>query len=709
MATAILHYVQTLWPLSGLKFDDLRASDRLVRKLSVPEHTKQFVFAIREPESQAVIYVLCVQNLSERSALDAEHLIREIRPDAVVAQVDNSSVNEIQSEEIEFRNNISDPVPTSSFEVLKRCFVHKINKDKYENVAGGLVLREIFGISFHGHFLAAKRAAEEVGSSFVLLESPFVKAGGNNNPSAEADSGNKFQALALQPSSLVPRKMGSIVPSSSSRFYLPNDIHSQIVELLSSYLNYSSSVLNSGDFQPTVNYEAPSFAQSIYPLLVDLHNIFVDIPSIGRALAHAQRMLYDVKHGEIVDTQLLKEVYIFQIAVEGLRIASNSASRLPINKTGSAKTEFSELPVEDKSHALLAQALRGQTQKFKSIVAIVDASSLAGIRKHWNTCVPLEVKDMVEQLVTKCENDGEISNYSVKSNLLTSKPVVAVGAGATAVLGASSLWKVVPASTVMKIFTFKVPVSLNLILTQTQKAVAIALSKTIGPSKVVASGFASSGAKTTSALKATASAERIRAVAHSVIASAERTSLSTMRTAFYEIMRKRRVRPIGFLPWATFGCSIATCTGLLVYGDRIECAAESLPAAPSIASLGRGIQSLHQASQAVRQAESSKIQKSIESLTYRFKKSLEQVADQFVMCVDFVVCIGNLYIQADASESYQCMGNFGGIFATGMPAYAVGEDFFISSSMIVAVNCTPILMDNCWDPFGRLDMGNKML
>ncbi|KAA8527306.1 hypothetical protein F0562_034597 [Nyssa sinensis] len=593
--------MQNLWPFSGFKFDDLRASDRLVQKLSVRKHTKQFVFAIREPESQAVIYILCAQNLSERSALDAEHLIGEIRPDAVVAQVGNSSVNEIQSEEIELRNNTSEPVPTSSFEVLKRCFVHKINKEKYENVASSLVLREIFGASFHGHLLAAKRVAEEVGSSFLLLESPVVKSGGDTNPSGEGNSGNKFQALALQPSSLVSQKVGSIVPSSSRSFYLTNDLHLQMVKALSSILNYSNSVLKegSGDFQPTVNYEAPSFAQAIYPLLVDLHNIFADIPSIGRALAHAQKMLNDVNGGEIVDSQLLSEIYIFRIAVEGLRIALNNVGRLPINKMVSAKTEFSELPVEDKSHALLAQALRSQTKKFKSIVAIVDAGSLAGLRKHWNTPVPPEVKDMVEQLVIKCENNGESSNYSDKKSLLTNKPVVAVGAGATAVLGASSLSKVVPASTFMKIVTFKVPSSLNLILTQTQKVVAIALSKTLGPLKVVAPGFASSVAKTTSAVKATASAEKIRAVAHSVIASAERTSLSAMRMAFYEIMRKRQVRSIGFVPWATFGCSIATCTGLLVYGDGIECAAESFPAAPSIASLGRGIQSLHQASQAL--------------------------------------------------------------------------------------------------------------
>lgn len=625
MATAVLYYVQKLWPFSALnKFDDLKASESLVRKLSVPKHTKQFVFAIHEPESDTVIYVLCAQNLSERSAMDAECLIREVRPDAVVVQLGHGAVDEIQSREIAYRDDVNVSVPTSSFEVLKRCFVHKLNKDKYENVAGTLVLREIFGISLYGHFLAAKRVAEEVGSSFLLLESPFVKCGGEENTVCEGETGNKL-VLGLQPSTLVPQKVGSVVSSSSRRFFLSNDLHLQMLKPLCSYLTQVSSVSEgaSGDFQLIADYEAPPFARSIYPLLVDLHNIFQDIPSIGRALAHAQKMLNDVNKGESVDSKLLSEIYIFQIAVEGLRIAFNNAGRLPIKQLGNSnsdKTKFSELDIEEKSHAILAQALRGQAKNFKSIVAIVDASGLAGLRKHWNTCVPLEIKDMVEQLVLHCENDEETSYHGDRKRLLTSKPVVAVGAGATAILGASSLSKAVPASTLMKVVTFKVPASFKLILTQTQKAVAIALSKTMGPSKVVAPGFASTGAKATSALKATASAEKMRAVAHSMIASAERTSLSAMRTAFYEIMRKRRVQPIGFLPWATFGCSIATCTGLLVCGDGIECVAESLPAAPSIASLGRGIQSLHEASQAVRQAESSRIQKSIEALIDRFKK-----------------------------------------------------------------------------------------
>ncbi|KAM2856254.1 hypothetical protein PS2_000638 [Malus domestica] len=202
-------------------------------------------------------------------------------------------------------------------------------------------------------------------------------------------------------------------------------------------------------------------------------------------------MLYDVNRGEAVDTNVISEVYALRIAVEGLRISLNNAGCLPINKIREPslnQAELSDLPVEDKSHALLVEALRGQTKKFKTIVAVVDASGLASLRKHWKTHVPLEVKEMVGKLVTDCE-----------------------GAGATAVLGASSLSKAAtlkfPASTLMKVVTFKVPASL-------------------GPSKMVAPGV-----KSTTLLKATASAEKIRVAAHSVTAAAEKTSFSAMRTA----------------------------------------------------------------------------------------------------------------------------------------------------------------------------------
>ncbi|XWS55439.1 hypothetical protein CRYUN_Cryun09bG0000500 [Craigia yunnanensis] len=597
MAFAFLYKLQNLWPFSVFRFDDLRASHDLVRKLSIPDHTKKFVFAVSLPDSQSVIYILSAQNLSERSAADAECLIRELRPDAVVAQIGHAALTDIQSED----NLVDNTVPTSSFGVLKRCFVDKINKDQYENVAGRLVLREIFGVSFHGHFMAAMKAAREVGSAFMVLESPFTNNFLAYDPSMEAKAGSKIQGLV---SSLVPQKCTSVLVSSFKRFSITNDVQSQMLKFLCSHIDLlelgSVSEVGSNEIQPTRCYEAPPFAQSIYPLLLDLHDIFVDFPSIGRAPVLSKKMLLDVNRGEVVDTRIISEVYTLRIAVEALRIALNNAGQLPIDKLRNANASeiaFPELPVEDKSHTILAQALQSQAKKFKIVVAIVNANGIGDE-----------------------DGDGESSSHTDSKRWLSSKPLVGMSAGATVVLGASSISEVIPASTFMKVVTLNVPASVKLVMTQTQKVIGIVLSKTLGPSKLVAPGFANSGANS-SLFKAAASAEKIRTVVHGVIASAEKTSFSAMRTAFYEIMRKRRVQPICVLPWSTFGCSIATCTSLLVYGGGIECAVESLPAAPSIASLGRGIQSLHQASQAVRQKDGNRIQKSIESLMYRLKKA----------------------------------------------------------------------------------------
>ncbi|KNA15578.1 hypothetical protein SOVF_095870 [Spinacia oleracea] len=630
MGSAILNYVLNLWPFSGLRVDDLKLSDRLVKRLSLPEHTQPFVFAISEPENEAIVYILAAQNLSERSARDAEYLIKEVRPDAVVALVGHNTLSEIQ--EHEMVEGTGDLVPTSVFRVLMRCFMDKTNKDRYENLAGNLVLKEIFGIGFYGHFFVAKMLAQEIGSSFSVIESPIMKSAGAeiDSSSDTSLSSNKLQTLALRPSSLVPQDWGSLV-GKFRRLHITSDIQSQMIKLVCPFL--SQSFINLSPFgspvdrescimEPRCNYCPPPFAQTVYPLLMDLHDIFSDIPSMGRALAYAQKMFLDVGTGEGVDADLLSEVYTFRIAVEGLRIALNNAGRLPIQKLGKSmpgKIEFHELSVEDKSHCLLAQTLRSQAKRFKTVVAVVDASSLAGLRKFWNTPIPGEVKDMVDELIVCQEVDAE-STDDKKKRLLSGKPVVAVASGATAVLGVSSLSKAVPLSSIVKVFMFNVPSSLKIFLTQTHKATLFALTKILGPSKFVAPGFASSGAKASTAFKAAASAEKIRAVTHSVIASAEKTSLSAMRTAFYEIMRKRRVQPIGRKPLATFGLSVASCAGLLAYGDGIECAAESFPAAPSIASLGRGIQNLQQVSQSIGHSCGNNIQKAIESLMHRFQK-----------------------------------------------------------------------------------------
>lgn len=627
MASTLLAYVQNVWPFSILRDDDLKLSDRLVRKISIPEQTKQFVFAISEPESKGTVYILCAQNLSERSARDAEYLIREVRPDAVVAVMGDCALSEIH--EYELVEGVNDQVPTSAFEVLIRSFIDKTNKDNYENLAGNLVLREIFGVGFYGHFFASRRMAQEIGSSFMVFESRSLKSDGAGT-SETSNLTNKLQSLAMQPASLVPQNLGSVVRQ-SRRFFIANDLQLQMVKLVSPSVASSltpkgSSVdIASGTVEPSPTYSPPPFAQMIYPLLMDLHDIFSDIPSMGHALTYAQKMFDNVYRGELVDAETLSEVYSFQIAVEGLRVALANAGKLPIRKLqspASCKSDFNDLSVEEKSQCLIAHALRSQAKKFKTVVAITDAAGLAGLRKFWNTSVPEEIGDIFEEIVV-CQDfgaEGTKDGKDEKKGLLSAKPVVAVGAGATAVLGASSLSKVLPVSTVVKVVPLNAPTSLKIFLAQTYKATSFALSKILGPSKVVAPGFASSGAKMSTTFKAAASAEKIRAVTHSIIASAEKTSFSAMRTAFYEIMRKRRNKPIGVMPWTTFGFSMATCGGLLAYGDGIECAAESLPAAPSIASLGRGIQNLQQASENVRQTSRHKIQKAIESLMYRFRK-----------------------------------------------------------------------------------------
>ncbi|XP_045825387.1 uncharacterized protein LOC123917656 [Trifolium pratense] len=640
MAITLLWNLQNLWPFSTFKSNQLKSSKQLVNKLNISDHTKQFVFALRDPKTQSLIYILSSLNLSERSSFDAKSLISEIKPDAVIVQ-SGAAVSPFDDDD----DVLDFPVPISSFGVIKRCFVDKIGTDKYESVAGDFVLREIFGTGFNGPLLAAKKAAENVGSTFIVVQSPLgtsclinnnndSNSNSNDNDSTNSsggvDAGNGFRNIG---NSLVPQQQGaaSLASIAMKRFSLNKDVRMVLAEGLSGYMDpllvvdsKNDSVLETGkvEIQPTSSYETPAFAKPIYPLLEDLHEMFSDLPSMGKALGHVQKMLLDVNRGEVLDAKTVSEVYTFRIAVEGLRIAlNNKGMRQIVEKdvSKSKKFEFSELPADDKSQVLFAQAIRSQTDKFKTIVAVVDASALAGIRKHWDTPLPGEIKEIVGELIMDSDGKGVSLNPGDKKRLLADRPVVAVGAGATAVLGASSLTKVVPMSTLTKIVTLKTPASLKIVLSQMQKLLSVAL----GPSKFVP-GFATSGAKTPGIMKAAASAEKIRAVTHSVIASAEKTSVSAMRTAFYEIMRKRKIQRIGFLPWATFAGSIGTCTGLLLYGDGIECAIESVPAAPSIASLGRGIQNLREASQVVMQTEGTRVQKSIESLVNKIRKARDQ-------------------------------------------------------------------------------------
>ncbi|CAL5026724.1 unnamed protein product [Urochloa decumbens] len=480
MASALLSYLQAWWPFSALLRgeDDLGASARLVGKLSVPEETKQFVLALREPPGGSprdgesgggVIYILAAQNLSEQSAADAERLIREVRPGAVVTQVARAALEDVRIEEdcLSGGDGGGVQVPASPFQVIKRCVTEKRSKDQYVKAAACQVLQEIFGVGFYGHLLAAKRAAEETGSCFLLLESPYERnCGGNGagsrNSAADDSSAQQLQAscslpqsttddesgLQLQASCLIPRSATSIVGSHGRKICLMDDNGGELLKSLAPSLNFlmsqaitsnAATECRPSEFKPSDRYEAPPFAQTVYPLLADLYHIFVDIPSIGRAMASAQRLLKQVHDGEPISSDMLSDVYVFRIAIEALRMGLNNAARCHIDtreKQGSEKLEFSELQSDEKCHILLVQALRSQLEEFDSVVAIVDASCLAGIRRHWNTPVPSEIA----QLASRCfnlygdENDDKIELPSAgstdKKNWISEKPVVAVGAGA---------------------------------------------------------------------------------------------------------------------------------------------------------------------------------------------------------------------------------------------------------------------------------------
>lgn len=87
-----------------------------------------------------------------------------------------------------------------------------------------------------------------------------------------------------------------------------------------------------------------------------------------------------------------------------------------------------------------------------------------------------------------------------------------------------------------------------------------------------------------------------------VIRAAENTGLWAVRTAFYEVMRTRKAQ-LG--PMGRFLVGVEIHTRLLKHKAGIKCAAESLPGAPSVARLGRGIKSLSHASQVVKDIQES--------------------------------------------------------------------------------------------------------
>ncbi|WZZ40496.1 hypothetical protein YC2023_036755 [Brassica napus] len=95
----------------------------------------------------------------------------------------------------------------------------------------------------------------------------------------------------------------------STRFQITNDAHALMLKLLSSHIT--------------------QLGKEIIPSSCLANEMESD--TIRKALDSATKMLSDVNRGESIDKEAhLSEVYLFRIAVEGIRIALNKSGRLPI-------------------------------------------------------------------------------------------------------------------------------------------------------------------------------------------------------------------------------------------------------------------------------------------------------------------------------------------------------------------------------------------
>ncbi|KAJ7263692.1 hypothetical protein O6H91_23G045400 [Diphasiastrum complanatum] len=631
-----------LWPQPQPGADDLLRSRKLLEPLPLSPATKGFVVALPLPDRPAcVVYLLAAHYLSERSAADAASLVKCVAPQAVVAQIDPDNLSVLKAEQQILENPRYADVPTSPVHVVGQCFLEQRDPSSYESVAGAHVLRIIFGTNFFGHVFAAKQAAADAGSSFTYLVAPRQfdpdvdqDAGSTgNHPEAAtvanaiksfADSSQKDMSLngrwisSKKTTGLLPDGLSLIKPSYLEEVkLLAPSIASVLRNTLSKDQEQNS--LHVGNASE-MDFVCPSYALPFYSLLPVLQEGLVTIPGLGSLLSSAQKVLLDVQNGTQIDEQKLAQASMFRVGMEAIRWQLNARARNPkaLPPPPSQSASFDQLSYEDKCHVLLAQALQTQARNGQTVVAVLEAGSIEGVRKHWSTPVSPELAALAEGCFISLEDEEEENPLeAVESSTggVLEKPVIVVGAGAAAAMGLTSISKLFHASPLVKIVTFKIPNLVKIGLMQVQSTAAFSIPKGVASAfKAVVPAVKAaspgkllwiSGPKASASMKSIANAERARAAASSITSAATRASLSAIRTAFYSIMRNRQGKPAGGRPWLLLGGSILTGGAMIFAGDRLESAIEALPVAPSLAQLGRGLQHLHTAANALNQMEHS--------------------------------------------------------------------------------------------------------
>ncbi|CAM6093437.1 unnamed protein product [Calypogeia fissa] len=613
--------------------DDLLESQRRKSSLNLEPSTSQFVLALsssRAPEK--VVYVLSVEKLSERSIGDIHRLVAAVNPSSVVAFVDAQYLTGVVEEGKLLESPEGFEVPTSYFDLIRNCFLEKIKAGVYESRARLKVLISIFGTTFYGNVLAARRASEETQavfeylcipstatSSFSVDKGDEVDGGaseGEAGGSKESSYAHRFLTLLSgllgrndsEHLTGVPTRVTTspylTLPSEELAYLAPN-VASSVPSKLSAVS--ISPAHSSGDISSSANNLSevsddccPSFAAPFYPLFLDLHQLFAQSPGVNEALKFSRKVLDSVERGDGVDHEDLSRARLFRVAVESVRLCWNSFVRQE-RRVSSRPADFTQLPFEEKCQALLAHALQDQAQKFNTVVAIVDSSMVPGVRRHWNTPIPPEVAAYAEYCFVdqEVEENGEGSKtFKILDNPET-KAAVVVSAGAVAAAGLISLphWASVP--TFMKVFSFKVPTVLKLVFFQLKRQAFVSsatpASNLMMPALKAAGLVPSSGAKAM-ILKSIATAEKAKAVAHGVVGAVEKASLQAIRTAFYSLMRNRQTNNLGPRPWLVLGGCLTAAAGVLLYGEEVEHAIGILPSAPAVIRLGRGLEKLEQAS-----------------------------------------------------------------------------------------------------------------
>eukprot|EP00250_Pteridium_aquilinum_P019679 c24529_g1_i1 orf=552-2459(-) len=617
MASWLNFLLSLFWP--SKVSNDLSISNRLVHSLPLQPSTKYFTLALRDPQQPSnVLYILTTMLLSEQSASDARDLINTVKPGAVVVQVGFEPTEVMHMEH--FHSLSLDIYPQSALHVIKESFHDGNIHAKYMKMAQADVIKAIFGTTMMGHVVAAKQAAAESKSSFYYLERPPESADSEES----GDDKDELLGAARHVTSSLGSSLFFQLGAGSCKVNLDSPGLRFIASHVKSSLDYTLAAVPSSAGLPAqgqadanataMEYECPEFAQPFYPFLAELYNTYRHLPGMGLALQRTQKLLMDVEKGKGVDHSELAVCQCFRLAAEGLRVALNSSARAPLKleKVTSSMLEFNELPYEERFYVLLSQALKQQLMKSQSVVAVLDAHMVAGIRKYWMTPVPDHVAALaMECLISEAGEDASNDAEGSKGRILD---IIVVGTGAAAAaVGMASFSHWAPASTAMKILSFKIPTIVKLGILQTKKGTVAAMAKAANPvvNLFVPSGKGVVAAKSTmaskvSVLKAVTSSGNVRAAAHSVIATAEKASLSAIRTAFYNAMRNRHRKGVGGRLWLSFGVSVAACAGLLTFGDGIENVIEIIPEAYTISRLCQGVRNLCHASNDLKKVEDAR-------------------------------------------------------------------------------------------------------